>query len=87
MEVPFAVRKTPPFARAFDQIATPDKTGDKGVAWIFVKFARGACLADTPTLHDDQAVRHRQRLFLIVRDNQCREAEALLKRPDFVLNL
>ena len=60
----------------------PTKSATNGVAGSLVDLARRADLLDHALVHHDDAVGHRQRLFLVVRDHDRRDAEPLLQRAD-----
>ena len=52
-----------------------------------VEVARGALLLDAAGVHDDDAVGHRHRLLLVVRDVDHGEAEPLLQLADLLAHL
>ena len=52
-----------------------------------VEVARAALLLDAAGVHDDDAVRHRHRLLLVVRDVDHGEAEPLLQLADLLAHL
>ena len=59
-----------------------DEGGDEGVGRAVVELERRADLLDIAVAHDDDAVGHRHRLDLVVRDVDRRGAEALVQRAD-----
>ncbi len=64
---------------AADEIGRADEIRDEGVARKIVDVARRADLLDQPVAHHHDAVRHRQRLFEIVRHVDRRDAEPVLQ--------
>ena len=71
---------------AVDDIRFPDKAGDVFVFRLVVDFFRGADLLDFAVLHDDDLIRHRQGFFLIVGDEDKRDADFLLNFFQLVLH-
>ena len=71
-----AVRLTNSFGD--DEIRIAEKIGDEARSRRLVDVRRRADLDDAARLHDGEAIRHRRRGFLIVRDIDRREAQALL---------
>ena len=67
----------------FDQVAAPDEVGHEVVAREAVDVVRIADLLDATALHDHDAVRHRQRLLLVMGHHQGGHAQVLLQLPDF----
>ena len=62
---------------AVEDVGLADEIGHEGVGRRVVELARRAVLGDDGIVHDDDAVGHRQRLFLIVRDIDDGQAELL----------
>ena len=54
---------------------------------MFVELARSSNLLDQPAVHDGDAVAHRERLFLVVRDEYERDAELSLEVFELDLDL
>jgi hypothetical protein len=59
-----------------------DEVGDEGRRRAFIDVVRAADLLDDAVVHDHDAVGHRQRLLLVVRDHDRRHAELLLQAAD-----
>ncbi len=72
---------------AANTVGVAHESGDESVARLFVEFARGAFLRDTPLVHHDDAVGHGHRLRLVMRDVHDRERQPLLQLPDFFAHL
>ena len=72
---------------ALDEIRLSDETGDVGVHWRAVDFLRGADLCDFPSGKHGHAVRHRERLLLIVGDIDASEAVFLYDAADLAAHL
>ena len=69
---------------AVDEVERADEGGDEAGARRIVDFARRPDLLDRALVHHDDAVGHRQRFFLIVGDEDRRDAELALQRADFL---
>ena len=69
-----------------DDIRFADKAGDVFVFRFVVDFFRGAYLLDFVILHDDDLIRHRQGFFLIVGNEDKRDADFLLNFFQLVLH-
>ena len=61
-----------------EDIALPDEVGDKGVLRLVVNILRRADLLCLALGHDNDAVGHRQRFFLVMRDVNERNAERVV---------
>ena len=61
-----------------------DEVGDERRCGIAVDFGRTADLLDAAVIHDDDAIGHRQRFLLIVRDHDGRHADAALQLLDLL---
>ena len=55
------------FLAAVDEVSLPDEVCHEGCRGIFVELHRRADLFDLAAVHDHDAIRHRERFFLIVR--------------------
>ena len=69
---------------AVEKVERADEGGDEAGARRVVDFARRPDLLDRAVVHHDDAVGHRQRLFLVVGDEDRGDAEACLQRADFL---
>ncbi len=58
------------------------EVGHEGRGWLLVDFHRRADLLDHAVVHHHDAVGHRQRFFLVVRDHDGRDADLLLQPAD-----
>ena len=67
-------------------IGAADKIGDEARARALVDFLRVADLLDPSMIEDGDPVRHRQRLALVVRDEDEGEAERVLQRLQLALH-
>ena len=63
-----------------DQVGDAEEVGDEERLRVLVDRLRRACLLDMAVVHDRDAVAHRQRLFLVVRDEDERDADVFLER-------
>ena len=82
------VDRDPP-ARRIDHasaqdVERADEGGDEAGARVVVDLERRADLLDPTLVHDDDAVGHRQRFFLVVGDVDGGDAECALQRADFL---
>jgi hypothetical protein len=64
------------------EIGRADKVRDERALRRPIDLGRRADLLDHALVHHDDAVGHRQRLFLVVRDHDGRDLEALVEPPD-----
>ena len=71
---------------AVDDVAVPDEVCDKGVLRLIVDALRRADLLDPALVHDDDRVRHREGLFLVVRDEDEGDAELALDLDELALH-
>ena len=55
------------FQAAFNEVSLPDEVCHERCRGIFVELHRRADLFDLAAVHDHDAIRHRERFFLIVR--------------------
>ena len=62
----------------------PDEIGDEGRRRIAIDLLRRADLLDDALVHHDDAVRHGERLLLVVRHHDGGDAEPALQRADLV---
>ena len=69
---------------AFEHIQRADEIGDELRRRTVVDLERRADLLGLAAIHDDDAVGDRQRLFLVVRDEDGGDAELLLDRADLL---
>ena len=67
-----------------EHVDLADEIGDERRGRIAVDLHRRADLLDHALVHHDDAVGHRQRLFLVVRDHDRRDAELSLQRADLL---
>jgi len=72
---------------AGDDIAFPDEARRKGVHRLVIDILRRADLLDHAAVHDDDGIAHRERLLLIMRNINKRDAEPLLNLFEFKLHL
>ena len=72
---------------AVDDVRLADELGDEFVDGGAVDFGRRTDLLNFTRIHDDDLVGHRQRLFLIVRDEDERDADLLLDVFELLLHL
>ena len=70
------------FRHRAEHVDLADEIGDERRRRLSIDLLRRADLLDHSLIHDHDAVRHRQRLFLIVGDHDRRHAEALLQCAD-----
>ena len=63
---------------AIDDIAFTDEIGHEGIAGLIVDILRGTDLKDVAIPHDDDAVGHGERFFLIVGDIDEGDLQCLL---------
>ena len=70
-----------------EDIGVADEVGDEEIAGCFVELVRRPLLRDLRVAHDDDPVRHRQGLLLVVGDVDRRQREALLQLADFLPDL
>ena len=68
-------------------ITFANKVGDKVVDRFIVNVHRGAGLLHFAVIHHEDFVGQRQRLFLVMRHEQERDAEALLQFAQFILHI
>ena len=68
-----------PADRAFQKVGTSDEASHKGGRRPAVHVLRGVELLDPAVAQHSDAIGKRERLGLIVRDEDCRRAEFLLK--------
>ena len=73
-----------PSATAGSTLMRPDEVGDERRRRVAVDLQRRADLLDHALVHHDDAVGHRERLFLVVRHHHRRHAELALQRADLV---
>ena len=66
---------------------TPTKPGDELALRMLVHLRRRPDLLDLPLVEDREAIRHRQRLFLVVRDVDEGDADLALDRLQLDLHL
>lgn len=64
-------------------VAFANETGNEAVGRAIVNFYRRTDLTDHPTLHDRDAVRHREGLFLVVGDVDCSNTKTIDDGPNF----
>ena len=69
---------------AREDVDLADEVGDERRRRVAVDLHRRADLLDHAVVHDDDAVGHRERLFLVVRDHDRRHAERSLQRADLL---
>ena len=67
-----------------EEVRTTHEAGDERVGGTIVDRGRRVDLHETPAAHDGDAVAERQRLVLVVRDQQRRDALVALQRADLV---
>ncbi len=67
---------------AGQEIGGPDEIGDERAGRLAIDLGGRADLLDHALVHHDDPIGHRQRLFLIVRDHDRRDAEALVQAAD-----
>src|SRR5262249_15233567 len=72
---------------ALEEVAAPDEICDEAVPRVIIEFALRPDLLDAAFIHDDEAVRHRERLLLVVRHHDGGEAELLLQLADLDAHL
>ena len=68
--------------RCFQNVDLAQKVGDERRRRTLVHLAGRADLLDDAVIHHDDAIGHRQRLFLIVRHHDRRHAQPSLQLPD-----
>src|SRR5690606_32749214 len=69
------------------EIGGPHKASDKGSGGMLIDLRGRADLLDPAQVEERDAVAHRQRLFLVMRDEDERDADALLNGLEFHLHL
>ena len=74
-------------AGAGDEIRLADEIGDEAAARIVVDILRPADLQDMAVAHDRDAVRHRERLLLVMGDQHEGDARLLLEALQLALHL
>src|SRR5919108_5284672 len=74
-------------AGTLDYVRDAHEPGDERVGWPLIDLGRAAELLDPATVEDGQAVAHRQRFVLVVRDVDERDPEILLKALEEELHL
>ena len=79
---PSATRST----RPRKEIRRAEKVGDEARYWPLIDLGWGADLLDPAVTHEDNAVGHRQRLVLVVGDEDRCDAEPLLQPAQFRLH-
>ena len=67
---------------ARQEIGGADEVGDERARRLPVDLGRRADLLDHAVVHHDDAIGHRQRLFLVVRDHDRRDPDALVQAAD-----
>ena len=72
--------------RSGEAIVLADEAGHEGVRRSLVEVGRTGELLDAPVVEHGDAVRHRQRLALVVRDVDHRDAEPLVQADELVLH-
>ena len=72
---------------ARDRVRDADEVGHEAVDRSLVELGRLALLLDPPVVHDDDDVRHRQRLLLVVGHVHERDPDLLLERLELELHL
>ena len=82
-----AVRASRRVERAAHAIGVAHEAGDERVARLLVELARRAFLRDHRLVHHDDAVGHRHRFRLVVRDVDDGERQPLLQIADFLAHL
>ena len=88
MRRPPALMKAPSGADLpFEEVAAPDEARDEAARRALVKVALRADLAHLAMRHDDEAIRHAQRLVLVMRHHHRGEAELLLQLADLDAHL
>ena len=75
-------KRLPPSACAAQHVDLADEVGDERRGGPLVDVHRRADLLDHAVVHHHDAVGHRQRFFLVVRDHDGRDAELLLQPAD-----
>ena len=73
--------------RAFETIVLADEPRDEGVLRMFIHLFRRIELLDLAAMKHRDAVRHRERLGLVVRDVDHGHAEPLMQPPNLELHL
>ncbi len=73
--------------RHIERVQRADEVGYEGGLRALVHLARASDLLDAPPVHDGDAVGHRQRLLLVVRDVDERRAELVLDALQLQLHL
>ena len=69
------------------QVRDPDEAGHERLRGLLVDLLRRAALLDHAGVHDRDAVGHRERLLLVVRDVEERDADLALDRLELHLHL
>ena len=72
---------------AVDDVRLADEFGDEFVDGSAVDLRRRADLLDLSCVHHHDLIRHRQRLFLVVRDEDEGDADLLLDVLELLLHL
>ena len=73
---------------AGEQVGRADEVGDEAGRAVARRSPRASPICSMrPWFMTDDPVGHRQRLVLVVRDEQCRDADLLLQPPDLVPHL
>ncbi len=72
---------------AIETIVLADEPGDEGILRVFIHLLRRIELLDLAAVKHRDAIRHRQRLRLVVRDVDHGHAEPLMQPPDLELHL
>ena len=72
---------------AAKEVRLPDEIGDEPVDRVRVDLLRRAELLDAPLAHHGDAIGEHQRFFLVVRDEDRRQAEPSLQPLHFELHL
>lgn len=70
--------------RCGELIGLSDEVGDEECLRVAIDLGRRTYLFDAALVHDDDAVGHGERLFLIVRDHDRGDAELALQLLDLV---
>src|SRR5690606_19009762 len=75
---PHALALVPPE----QQVRSPEEGGDEPRARLRVEHSRRIGVLEPAAIHDPDAIRHRERFFLIVRDEDRRDADRALDLAD-----
>ncbi len=76
-----------PANAAVEKIRVPNEVRDKSVHGPIVQFCRRADLLNCAAIHDNEPIRHRERLFLIMGHKDRRQPKGLLELPDLQTDL